>query len=116
MLDCPARYGARLSQHFTTSISTQITLRDEEIVRLPDIESNGSCFTDGAGTMSPELFQRVGDVLATRQSSRSKRRLFRNVQTAQVRIGGASELFLHLGYLRIVLTYRQRECLSWTPV
>ncbi|TDL24271.1 RdRP-domain-containing protein [Rickenella mellea] len=66
LMRCPARYGARISQSFTTTDSSVTTDIDEvEVVR--DITRNGSCFTDGVGTMSNMMAKDIWKTLASRR-------------------------------------------------
>lgn len=59
---CPALYGARLSQAYTTT-DKSITLQSDEIIEIPDITRNGSVFTDGVGTMSLEAAANIASAL-----------------------------------------------------
>lgn len=54
----PARYGARIAQAFTAT-SPSVKLSPDQIIRAPDIERNGYCFTDGAARISPDLADQV---------------------------------------------------------
>ncbi|KAA1087671.1 hypothetical protein PGT21_035256 [Puccinia graminis f. sp. tritici] len=58
----PARYMARIAQAFT-STRRSLTLRPSEVTRMDDVERNGSCFTDGVGTISKDLVDEVHRVL-----------------------------------------------------
>ncbi|KAI7952326.1 hypothetical protein MJO29_007957 [Puccinia striiformis f. sp. tritici] len=79
----PARYMARIAQAFTSTRSS-LTLRPSEIVRIEDVERNGSCFTDGVGTISKELIDQVHRVLNRGRSSTRT-----NKSTCyQIRLGG----------------------------
>ncbi|KAJ3808703.1 RNA-directed RNA polymerase 2 [Lentinula aff. lateritia] len=62
LMYCPARYAARISQAFTSTDPT--TTEVEEIRQIPDIErvdskGNRWVFTDGVGTMSPDLAKKI---------------------------------------------------------
>ncbi|KAJ3873480.1 RNA-directed RNA polymerase 2 [Lentinula edodes] len=62
LMYCPARYAARISQAFTSTDPT--TTEVEEIKQIPDIErvdskGNRWVFTDGVGTMSPNLAKKI---------------------------------------------------------
>ncbi|KIY46540.1 RdRP-domain-containing protein [Fistulina hepatica ATCC 64428] len=75
LIRCPALYAARISQGFTTSDPTDTTIQNIRF-DLEDIERRDPAgvvwtFTDGVGTMSPELAQRT---FAERQSKRRGRR------------------------------------------
>jgi hypothetical protein len=57
--NCPARYGARLSQAFSATEPT-VTIKTGEVIRIDDIKSStGSCHTDGVGTISPDLAREI---------------------------------------------------------
>ncbi|KAF8609423.1 RdRP-domain-containing protein [Ceratobasidium sp. AG-I] len=86
----PARMGARIAQAFSsTDLSISATV--EEIIVSPDIERNGSCFTDGVGTISPEVAKQIWRSL----NKLRKRRSFFLPAAYQVRLGG------HKGMLAI---------------
>ena len=72
------KYAARMGQCFsTTSVGSSIAERDWQ--HIPDIRRNGFCFSDGAGTISPELLAEVAGTL-----------LFDPIPSAlQIRLGGA---------------------------
>ncbi|EAU92881.1 RNA-directed RNA polymerase 2 [Coprinopsis cinerea okayama7 len=62
LMHCPARYAARLSQAFTATDACIIEV--EEIINGRDIEvvspeGQKYCFTDGVGTLSPELAREI---------------------------------------------------------
>jgi RNA-dependent RNA polymerase len=44
-----AKFGARLGQCFSTTRAMRVSVK---IVKIPDIERNGYCFTDGVGKLS----------------------------------------------------------------
>ncbi|OLL22395.1 RNA-dependent RNA polymerase 1 [Neolecta irregularis DAH-3] len=75
---CPPRYAARMAQAFTTTLAS-VKLLPHEINKIPDVERNGYCFSDGVGKISSELLK---DVLQT---------LDMDSQTTvlQIRFGGA---------------------------
>ena len=56
---CPARYAARLSQAFTATDAVSVEV--EEILPIKDISTadNKFHFTDGVGTLSPELAREI---------------------------------------------------------
>ena len=64
LINCPARYGARISQAFTTT-DPSISVEAEEVFYLDDIKDTEGkwCFTDGVGTISPELARDVWKAL-----------------------------------------------------
>lgn len=93
--NCPARYAARISQGFSAT-DHSITLKAEEIIRIPDIETtdeNGETitFTDGVGTMSRETARRIGLALAKQQEHkrRARYKAKQHYCVFQVRIGGS---------------------------
>ena len=82
LIYCPGRYGARISQAFT-STDSGVSIQPEEIREVDDIEvdkvpgdpSSGRWnFTDGVGTISPELARAIWDTI------RAKRRNARRVK------------------------------------
>lgn len=83
LIYCPGKYGARISQAFTSTDSS-ISVEPEEIFQLPDIKvlkdpnnpSGGSwVFTDGVGTISAELAKEIHKAL------RDKRKRARRAST-----------------------------------
>ena len=101
----PARMGARIAQAFS---STDLSISVEELIVSPDIERNGSCFTDGmchfisvvlridistigVGTISPEVAKQMWRSLTKLR----KRRSYFLPAAYQVRLGG------HKGMLAI---------------
>ena len=56
----PAKCAARIGQAFSQTLSS-ITLPSEAITVIPDIKRNGRVFSDGTGTCSKDLLQRVWD-------------------------------------------------------
>jgi hypothetical protein len=54
-IQCPARMGARIAQAFS-STDLAVTATAQEVIKIPDIERNGSCFTDGAYGISGRSF------------------------------------------------------------
>jgi RNA-dependent RNA polymerase len=83
---CPARYAARISQSFTATDSS-ISMEVEEVFNIDDIERNGWCFTDGVGTISPELARDVRRALYNK--ARRRRRPLVNPSAFQIRFQGA---------------------------
>lgn len=56
----PAKHAARLGQCFSTTVATVSVVEGADWVRgCADVERNGYCFSDGVGTMSPAMAQRV---------------------------------------------------------
>jgi RNA-dependent RNA polymerase len=70
LIYCPARYGARISQAFTATDPSFVEI--EEIVKIDDIERNGSVFTDGVGTISPEMARAIWIDPAARRKRRNR--------------------------------------------
>ncbi|KAH9025869.1 RdRP-domain-containing protein [Lactarius pseudohatsudake] len=87
LIYCPARYGARISQAFTTTDSS-ITVPAEEILIDDDITTDKYCFTDGVGTISKSLARKIWKALQKR-GSRSTRRAMTYPRAFQVRVVGA---------------------------
>jgi RNA-dependent RNA polymerase len=83
---CPARYAARISQSFTSTDSS-ISMEVEEVFIIDDIERNGSCFTDGVGTMSLEVSNEVNAQLYGKL--RRRRRPLTKPRAYQIRLMGA---------------------------
>jgi RNA-dependent RNA polymerase len=100
MSRCPARYAARISQSFTatdSSISTTV----EEVFHIDDIERNGSCFTDGVGTISSLMADEICGALYNR--ARRRRRPLVKPRAFQVRFQGAK------GMLSVDYRLKKRE-------
>ncbi|MBW0519368.1 hypothetical protein O181_059083 [Austropuccinia psidii MF-1] len=77
---------ARIAQAFTTTRKT-VTLTHDQLQEIPDIEQNGSTFTDGVGTISPKLAQKVEEALCGTMSI-SKRKNVNRSSCYQIRLGG----------------------------
>lgn len=101
LIYCPGRYGARISQAFT-STDSGISIEPEEIREVPDIEvpkvqgdpSAGKWnFTDGVGTISPELAKQIWDAMCERR--RSARRVRVYPKSFQIRFQGCKVRTLH---------------------
>lgn len=63
-----AKYAARLGQCFSTTRAIR-GLSAPDLVKIPDIERNGYCFTDGVGKISPFLAQMIAEELKLRTNS-----------------------------------------------
>ncbi|ESZ97230.1 hypothetical protein SBOR_2395 [Sclerotinia borealis F-4128] len=63
-----AKYAARLGQCFSTTRAIK-GLSAPDLVKIPDIEINGYCFTDGVGKISPFLAQMIAAELKLRTNS-----------------------------------------------
>jgi RNA-dependent RNA polymerase len=83
---CPARYAARVSQSFT-STDASVTMDLDDIIVIPDVERNGSCFTDGVGTMSLQVSNEINQQLYDRM--RRRRRPLTAPRAYQIRLMGA---------------------------
>ena len=84
LIHCPGRYGARISQAFT-STDSGVSIEPEEIREVPDIEvpkvpgdpSSGKWnFTDGVGTISPELAKLIWDTICAKRRSARRVRIY----------------------------------------
>jgi RNA-dependent RNA polymerase len=84
---CPARYGARISQAFTTTDSS-ISVPAEEIIIQDDIIQGQYCFTDGVGSISASLARKIWKALHKR-GSRSIRKAITYPRAFQIRLVGA---------------------------
>jgi RNA-dependent RNA polymerase len=56
----PAKFGARLGQCFSTTRAVRLAVK---IVKIPDVERNGYCYTDGVGKISLFLAQMAAQEL-----------------------------------------------------
>ena len=95
LIYCPGRYGARVSQAFTSTDSS-VSIQPEEIREVPDIEvskvhgdpSSGKWnFTDGVGTISPELANQIWDTI--REGRRGAERVHIYPKCFQIRFQGS---------------------------
>ncbi|KAF8507374.1 RNA dependent RNA polymerase-domain-containing protein [Hysterangium stoloniferum] len=102
LMRCPARYAARLSQAFTATESS-VYAEQGEMSRIPDIERNDFCFSDGNGLVSQEMADGIQDALV-RNSGRKSRSL-RTPSCFQIRIQGAK------GVINIDPTLKGRQIL-----
>ncbi|KZT74695.1 RdRP-domain-containing protein [Daedalea quercina L-15889] len=88
LMYCPARYAARLSQAFTATDSA-LSVQTEDMIAIPDILTHDRqyCFTDGVGTLSPDLARAIWGQL------RAKGRRVGHASTYprlfQIRLGGS---------------------------
>ena len=94
LIYCPGRYAARISQAFT-STDSGVSVKLDEIQKAPDIEvfkvpgnpSSGKWnFTDGVGTISPELAEEIWDAICARR--RNPRRTCAPPRCFQIRFQG----------------------------
>ena len=58
LLRCPSKYAARLAQAFTAT-DPSVTIRRNEWEEVPDLGSEPYLFTDGVGTISQKLADRI---------------------------------------------------------
>jgi len=95
LIYCPGRYGARISQAFT-STDPSVSIQPEEIRESSDIEvlkvpgdpSSGNWnFTDGVGTISPELAKQIWDTI--RAGRRGAERVHIYPKCFQIRFQGS---------------------------
>jgi RNA-dependent RNA polymerase len=108
LIYCPGRYGARISQAFT-STDSGVSIQPEEIQRMPDVEvpkvpgdrSSGKWnFTDGVGTVSPELGKQIWDTMRARR--RRARRIRIYPTCFQIRFQGSKvRMLLYVVFLQI---------------
>jgi RNA-dependent RNA polymerase len=63
LLKLPSKYAARLAQAFTATDSS-INIRRNEWEEVPDLGSEPYLFTDGVGTISQQLANRIDEVLS----------------------------------------------------
>lgn len=100
LINCPARYAARISQAFTTT-DASITVAVADMLIVPDMmDSTGTyAFTDGNGTMSLQVAR---DIAADQRLKARVRRAWRMHDGAiprvlQVRIAGSKGM-LHVDH------------------
>ncbi|KIM20750.1 hypothetical protein M408DRAFT_333825 [Serendipita vermifera MAFF 305830] len=89
VIRCPARYGARIAQAFSTT-EPSITVVAEELIPIPDKKSNSDppyLFTDGVGTISQEIAEEIWEGFTETRSNRSRRRV-QTPSAYQIRLGG----------------------------
>jgi RNA-dependent RNA polymerase len=80
-----AKYAARLGQCFSTTRAIN-GLSRPDIVKIPDIERNGFCFTDGVGKISGFLAQMIAAELGLRSQTAPS--------AFQFRLGGCKGIFV----------------------
>lgn len=111
---CPARYGARMSQAFT-STNISITVTAEEIIPIPDITfrynetfvvnavetltTKTVNFTDGVGVCSRQTMNSIADSLRFNGSQKQNRRRRGEFGAVQIRLGGSKGM-ISVDYLR----------------
>lgn len=84
VINCPARYAARISQAFTATDAVEVDV--EEVILINDIETaDGKYqFTDGVGTMSKELSDEIN--LQLKKNSRRRGRLGKSAKPSSFQI------------------------------
>jgi RNA-dependent RNA polymerase len=92
IINCPARYGARMSQAFS-STDPSIVVSQSVIRQIPDLKNKKGDleFSDGCGTISRELAQKVWDGMIEQMPHTRRRQRHRAEPTPcafQIRIGG----------------------------
>ena len=101
LVRCPGRYGARISQAFTSTDSS-VSVEAEEIREAEDVEvfkvrgdpnSGKWNFTDGVGTISPELAKQIWEAMCTRQRSARRVRIY--PKCFQIRFQGCKVCIPH---------------------
>ncbi|SPO21803.1 related to RNA-directed RNA polymerase [Ustilago trichophora] len=87
----PAQYGARLSQAFSATART-ISVPNAQIQNQPDIKMHdGQVYTDGVGSISPELMAEVWESYVSIHGEHRKRTLLKASAPSaiQIRLGGS---------------------------
>ncbi|KAL2060352.1 hypothetical protein VTL71DRAFT_9747 [Oculimacula yallundae] len=79
-IQSPAKCAARIGQVFSDT-RTAVAIDQASVVHVPDVERNGRTFSDGVGTMSVKMMERIWDALP--KAKRIKPNLF------QIRYQGA---------------------------
>lgn len=67
VLHCPALYAARVSQAFSGT-EDSVRLHAGQWEEMADIKHHGRCFTDGVGTISPQLAKMIWEKLCQQRS------------------------------------------------
>ena len=112
-----AKYAARLGQCFSTTRAIH-GLSKPDIVKIPDVERNGYCFTDGVGKISPFLAQMITAELGLR---------FKTAPSAfQFRLGGCKgvlvvspdakdkQVHIRKSQQKFTATYNGLEIIRWS--
>ncbi|KAI0824259.1 RdRP-domain-containing protein [Trametes gibbosa] len=87
LIRCPARYAARISQAFTATDASITVDADQIIVGSDILDSSGRAFTDGVGTISPQLAKNIWRTL--QENKRRARRDRTYPRAYQVRFQGS---------------------------
>ncbi|PVG04809.1 RdRP-domain-containing protein [Serendipita vermifera] len=83
---CPARYGARISQAFSSK-EDSVSVEVKEMIRIEDVTYGEYIFTDGIGCLSLSLAEEVWEKYTETRSKRSRRRL-QTPSAFQIGLGG----------------------------
>ncbi len=101
-IHCPAKCAARIGQAFSET-PTAITLAPGVAKKMKDVERNGRVFSDGVGTVSTSVLQRIWDGLPV--AKRAKPTLFQIRYSGMrkcisvVSLASQSKTLLHLKLL-----------------
>lgn len=89
LMNCPARWGARVAQSFSAT-EAAVEVEVDEVIRIADIlsEDKERCFTDGCGTISPEMATDISNSLRTK-SPRHRRHNRVPARVFQMRFQGS---------------------------
>ncbi|KAG8739905.1 hypothetical protein FRC10_005004 [Ceratobasidium sp. 414] len=93
VIDCPARYGARMSQAFSAT-DPSVTLHKSVIKPIPDIktEKGDLEFSDGCGSISSQLAKKVWEGMLEQMPDTRRRQRHKDEPIPcafQIRIGGS---------------------------
>ncbi|KAI8610668.1 RNA-dependent RNA polymerase, partial [Chytriomyces sp. MP71] len=90
---CPARYAARMAQALSSTIPTIDMEGNQVAMHCPDVKRNGYTFSDGVGTVSPDLADAIWDSLRAGRTHvavhQTKEREAATPSAFQIRFGGA---------------------------
>ena len=95
-MTCPAKTAARIGQAFSDATET-IPLVGAQLEIVSDISRNGRCFTDGNGTISPDLLR-----LVNRRFLKSKKAYATVLQIRSQGFKGVLSLDVRLQGLKLV--------------
>ncbi|KAF9465122.1 RNA dependent RNA polymerase-domain-containing protein [Collybia nuda] len=71
LLKQPSKYAARLAQAFTATVSS-VKIQRKQWEQVPDLESGAYLFTDGVGTISQALGDRIWAALCSKRHDEGK--------------------------------------------
>lgn len=84
----PARYASRIAMAFSaTEPSVVMELNELDLIE-DKISWDGSLFTDGVGTASPEIIEEMWELYTETRSKRNRRRI-QTPSAFQIRLGGS---------------------------